>query len=108
MPSFNFNNLFSITFFFESISSTCKILLISDKLLSNDLETIANQVHGIKSKLMMMGMNKTKDITDSIELQCRGEKETTTLLNDVERLIFQLNEGLSELKISLEKQKVQV
>lgn len=74
----------------------------------NDLETIANQVHGIKSKLMMMGMNKTKDITDSIELQCRGEKETTTLLNDVERLIFQLNEGLSELKISLEKQKVQV
>jgi len=59
---------------------------------------IANQIHGFKTKWIMMGMNGANEIATKIELDCRREladyssvkKETTMLMNIIAEAINEL------------------
>lgn len=46
---------------------------LSEALKENNFEEIANQIHGFKTKWIMMGMDEAKELAVRIEQQCRKE-----------------------------------
>ena len=63
----------------------------------NDLEEIANQVHGFKTKWIMMGMTDTKDIAMNLERLCREEPESDLIEETRRELIKRVEIAISEL-----------
>ncbi len=72
-----------------------KIHLASD---TGDLKEIASQMHGYKTKFLMMGMKEAKDLATDVELLCEqgGNPEMTRL--KVQKIIQQVETGTLELK----------
>lgn len=63
----------------------------------NDFDEIANQVHGSKTKWIMMGMTDTKDIAINLERLCREEPDSG-LIEDLKRkLIDRIEIAIREL-----------
>ena len=71
-----------------------KIYLALEK---NDLIEIANQIHGYKTKWIMMGMEESKDLAIKIEKQCREEMPDTSVIKNIGLLIDQVNSAINEL-----------
>ncbi len=67
-------------------------------LLESDLSEIANQVHGFKTKFIMMGMNLAKDVANRLELTCRENANFEDVKQIVEELTQLLEIGTAELK----------
>ncbi len=63
-----------------------------------DLQEIASQVHGHKTKFIMMGMQDVKNLADIIEMQCREGKNPGEVRENVRNLTQQIGEAISELK----------
>ncbi|MEO8085614.1 MAG: ATP-binding protein [Bacteroidota bacterium] len=67
-------------------------------LIENNFLKIANQIHGFKTKWIMMGMNGANEIATKIELDCRKEladyssikKETAMLINIISQAINEI------------------
>ena len=66
-------------------------------LSADDFEEVANQLHGFKTKFIMMGMKSTGNLSLLLEQKCRSESrpamihsEIKILLGDVERAIVEL------------------
>ena len=62
-----------------------------------DLETIANQVHGFKTKWIMMGMTATKDMAIELEILCREEPTNSSIEDKLQQLISNINTAIKEL-----------
>ena len=63
----------------------------------NDPLALANQIHGFKTKWIMMGMNSTKDLAQRIESACRDEQNGQIQLELVNQLISDVQAAISEL-----------
>ncbi len=73
------------------------IEIINTALLTNDFEEIANQVHGFKTKWIMMGMTETKDIALKLERLCRDGSEVELIRETVVNLKRKIERALGEL-----------
>jgi two-component system sensor histidine kinase ChiS len=62
-----------------------------------DFETIANQVHGFKTKFIMMGMSTTKDLGIELERLCRDEPSHPFILDKFQQLIANVELAVLEL-----------
>lgn len=70
---------------------------INEALAKDDLIEIANQVHGYKTKLVMMGMNDTKDISVKIERQCREGATKEEAKEKIMTLLAHIKQATDEL-----------
>lgn len=70
---------------------------LTTALLVNDFEEIANQVHGYKTKWIMMGMTASKSLALIIEQQCREKEPDKSVKENVVKLIEQMQTATSEL-----------
>ena len=66
-------------------------------LESADHAEIATQIHGFKTKWVMMGMHETKILADDIEKQCREEINLNEVTVNVVELLRQIEMAISEL-----------
>lgn len=84
-----------IDIFLKSVPSIIEILDEADE--ANDLRTIADQIHGYKTKLIMMGMAETKELAVELEILCR-EKGDRKKINEILGIIkVQLRTAVEEL-----------
>ncbi|MBK7036119.1 MAG: Hpt domain-containing protein [Bacteroidetes bacterium] len=70
---------------------------LNTALVGNDLEEIASQVHGFKTKWIMMGMTASKGLAQIIEQQCRGKEQDISVKENVLKLIEQIQVATKEL-----------
>ena len=70
---------------------------INASLLMEDFNDIAAQVHGFKTKLVMMGMNAARDLAASVEQNIRDGNITPGLKDEVSRLAELIRKGAEEL-----------
>ncbi|MCX6244852.1 MAG: tetratricopeptide repeat protein [Bacteroidetes bacterium] len=70
---------------------------VNAALAAADFITVADQLHGFKTKFIMMGMKETGNLSLQLEQKCRSESRPATinseinlLLGDVERAIIEL------------------
>ena len=70
---------------------------INQAFENHDFEEIANQVHGFKTKWIMMGMTETKDLAIKLEHQCRDGSDEAEIRNIIKLLIFNVEKSLLEL-----------
>ncbi len=71
---------------------------INTSLAINDYEEIASQVHGYKTKWIMMGMNETKELALKIEQQCREISPDQSAQDNILKLVDQIGIAIDELK----------
>ena len=64
---------------------------------TNDFEEIANQVHGFKTKWIMMGMTQTKDLAIKLENLCREGSEVKLIGETLKLLVTYLELAVKEL-----------
>ncbi|MFZ4572672.1 MAG: Hpt domain-containing protein [Bacteroidales bacterium] len=67
-------------------------------LESANYTEIATQIHGFKTKWVMMGMHETKILADNIEKQCREEYSLNKVTANVIKLLRQIELATSELQ----------
>ncbi|MFZ1799942.1 MAG: ATP-binding protein [Chitinophagaceae bacterium] len=70
---------------------------ITAALSRNDFTEIANQVHGYKTKWIMMGMNVTKELAFLVERQCREETPGSSVKENILKLLEQIKRATNEL-----------
>ena len=70
---------------------------LNTALLNNDLEEIASQVHGFKTKWIMMGMTESKALAQILEQQCRGKEQDISVKENVLKLMEQIRVAIMEL-----------
>ena len=71
---------------------------ITGALTQDDYQEIAIQVHGYKTKFMMMGMNNAKILSDIIEIQCHEGINPDDARENVLNLIRQIETAIIELQ----------
>jgi len=81
-------------------TSTAPALIerVKTALSANDLRDIADQVHGFKTKWIMMGMTNTKDLAMKLEAECRGDANLESITRDAQLLIEYIQRALVELE----------
>jgi signal transduction histidine kinase/CheY-like chemotaxis protein len=79
-------------------SAPALIEKLNKAIAATDMVAIADQVHGFKTKFMMMGMNKAKEIANKIELSCRDGANYEDVKTNIEKLILLVETGMNELK----------
>jgi len=73
---------------------------INVALNNKDWLEIANQVHGNKTKLMMMGMNGAIYLGAEIENQCREENNIDSVTLKLQKLVQDIETAITELKVA--------
>ncbi|MEI6293934.1 MAG: Hpt domain-containing protein, partial [Methanomicrobiales archaeon] len=73
---------------------------INGALNDRDLQEIASQVHGHKTRFIMMGMQGSKNLADIIERQCREEVKPEEISENVMNLVQQIDKAISELQLT--------
>lgn len=71
---------------------------IREALETKNYEEIANQVHSCRTRLVMMGMVKGRDLSLQIEKDCRNPELTEKPLQAIRELMAQMDAALDELK----------
>jgi len=72
---------------------------LKEAIVANDTGEMASQLHGFRTKLIMMGMHEAKDLADQIELNCRKNMpETSQLMKDASRLIHVMKQAVDDLE----------
>jgi HPt (histidine-containing phosphotransfer) domain-containing protein len=74
------------------------IARLKDALAANDPAEIATQVHGYKTKWVMMGMDRAKNLATGVEQQCREGAAASEVRTKVETLISMAESAKIELK----------
>ncbi|TRZ70300.1 MAG: response regulator [Bacteroidetes bacterium] len=67
---------------------------------NGNLLEIADQLHGYKTKFIMMGMKEAKDLAAEIEMKCRQENNLDSVNLMLLKLIQQVETAVSELKVA--------
>ncbi len=71
--------------------------VLNKGLKENDFVTITNQVHGFKTKFIMMGMSKTKGLAIELERLCREEPKNNIIGQKAGILVENLEQAIVEL-----------
>jgi signal transduction histidine kinase/ligand-binding sensor domain-containing protein/HPt (histidine-containing phosphotransfer) domain-containing protein/ActR/RegA family two-component response regulator len=71
---------------------------VNNALAVSDYAEIATQVHGYKTKWIMMGMKDAKDLAQEIELECRKEDADPLVGESIGRLLQLIYQAVDELK----------
>ncbi|HMG15123.1 MAG TPA: tetratricopeptide repeat protein, partial [Saprospiraceae bacterium] len=71
---------------------------IESAYTQEDFNEIAVQLHGLKTKLIMMGMNETKALAMEIEQECREGNFIHDFKGNIKTLIYMLKTSLKELQ----------
>jgi signal transduction histidine kinase/CheY-like chemotaxis protein len=66
----------------------------------NDPLEIASQMHGYKTKFLMMGMKEAKDLAAEIELKCRQENKLDSVNLMLLKVVQQVETAVIELKVT--------
>jgi len=77
------------------------IARLKDALAANDPAEIATQVHGYKTKWVMMGMDRAKNLATGVEQQCREGAAASEVRTKVETLIAMAESAKIELKTTI-------
>ena len=70
---------------------------IQNALLQGDYEEIANQVHACRTKLVMMGMEESKELSIQIEKACRDLTQNEKPIAHIQQLLQQVQKATEEL-----------
>ncbi len=70
---------------------------INSALIENDFLEIAGQLHGFKTKFIMMGMKNTANLSLILEQKCRGESVSSGVRAGIEGLIGDIERAVIEL-----------
>jgi CheY-like chemotaxis protein len=70
---------------------------LDELIKAKDAEGIANQVHGFKTKLTMMGMKETKELSVIIENSLRDEGTIASINDEIKTYLSQIKMGVDEL-----------
>jgi CheY-like chemotaxis protein len=65
---------------------------------NRDSMEIADQLHGFKTKLLMMGMREAKELAAEIEMKCRQENNLDSVNSMLMKFVQQVETAVSELK----------
>jgi signal transduction histidine kinase/DNA-binding NarL/FixJ family response regulator len=84
-----------IAMFLKSVPDTLQKL--RDALQSSNYEEIASQVHNCRTRLIMMGMNASRDLSFLIEKECRDEQVDPKPLEAIHELIRHIEQAQIEL-----------
>ena len=71
---------------------------VNAALAADDLEEAANQLHGFKTKFIMMGMKNSGSLSLSLEQQCRSGSKPATIHADIKGLLRDVELAVIELK----------
>jgi HPt (histidine-containing phosphotransfer) domain-containing protein len=71
---------------------------VNTALATDDFTEVANQLHGFKTKFIMMGMKNTGSLSLILEQQCRSNSKPATIHSDIKGLIRDVELAVSELK----------
>jgi signal transduction histidine kinase/FixJ family two-component response regulator/HPt (histidine-containing phosphotransfer) domain-containing protein len=70
---------------------------INKALAVNDFIEIADQLHGFKTKFIMMGMKSTGSQSFILEQQCRNDTKSDTFHADIKGLLGEVERAINEL-----------
>ncbi|HNW72271.1 MAG TPA: ATP-binding protein [Bacteroidales bacterium] len=73
------------------------ITQIHDALAKGDAAEIATQVHGFKTRWVMMGMEEAKTLASGLEQRCRQDPGATEISKEAEHLIRLVEKAIGEL-----------
>lgn len=79
---------------------------INSALIEDDFEEIAAQVHGFKTKCMMMGMTKTIETSNALELLCRENPDEKLIKEEVNKLLINIEKASLELNDYIENESI--
>ena len=71
---------------------------IRQAMSQQDAETIANRVHAFRTRLVMMGMEASRQLSVSIEQRCRETNAVTGLDDRLHTLLQQVEQAITELQ----------
>ena len=71
---------------------------VNAALAADDFEEAANQLHGFKTKFIMMGMKNSGSLSLSLEQQCRSGLKPATIHADIKGLLRDIELAVIELK----------
>lgn len=72
---------------------------LKEALKENNFEEVANQVHGFKTKWIMMGMDEARELAIALELQCRKPTPDNALIHsNAGELLKYIKNATQELK----------
>jgi signal transduction histidine kinase/CheY-like chemotaxis protein/HPt (histidine-containing phosphotransfer) domain-containing protein/Tfp pilus assembly protein PilF len=71
---------------------------INIALINNDFLEIADQMHGYKTRFLMMGMKEAKTLAAEIEMNCRQEYNSVSVNETLQKVINQVEIAVKELK----------
>ena len=85
--------------YIHMFTSTAPALIerVNKAMLNEDFEDIANQVHGFKTKWIMMGMTGTKDLAIKLEQLCRDGSDAELINSTIGILTNNVELALNEL-----------
>ena len=70
---------------------------MENALSTGNYEEIANQVHAARTKLVMMGMEESKELSIQIEKACRDLSLNEKPIQAIQRLLDQMRKATEEL-----------
>jgi signal transduction histidine kinase/DNA-binding NarL/FixJ family response regulator len=73
---------------------------IEEALKTQNNQEIGSQAHALKSKMLMMGMNQSRDLAQAIELQCKDGSDFGPMHDNLNSLLSQLVLSVEELSTS--------
>ncbi len=71
---------------------------IKTGLAENNFEEIANQVHAARTKLVMMGMENSKNLSVQIEKDCRNDDLVEKPIDSIHQILHDIEKSLHELQ----------
>jgi len=70
---------------------------VNAALAADDLEEVANLLHGFKTKFIMMGMKNTGNMSLLLEQKCRNEARPATISSEINILLVDVERAIIEL-----------
>ncbi|MEI7663373.1 MAG: ATP-binding protein [Bacteroidota bacterium] len=70
---------------------------INNALAADDFTGIADQLHGFKTKFIMMGMNRTGTLSVYLEQQCREVSPSISTKSDIRGILTDIERAIIEL-----------
>ncbi|MCX6249841.1 MAG: tetratricopeptide repeat protein [Bacteroidetes bacterium] len=71
---------------------------VNAALAADDFIMVADQLHGFKTKFIMMGMKNTGSLSLILEQHCRSDSKPATIHSDIKALLRDVEFAVSELK----------
>ena len=85
-----------IRMFLDSVDQNIQSINVA--ALNNNNADLATQIHSLKTRLRMMGMSEAAGLAEKLESLSRLEGKNGIVPKDIERFVFLIQSGSSELQ----------